>query len=49
MQLGGLEVARKGTSATEAYTVYATDAIPRVMRREDLRGHEVAILSRVEP
>jgi hypothetical protein len=34
---------------TEAYTVYATDAIPRVMLREDLRGHEVAILSRVEP
>lgn len=34
---------------SEAYTVYATDSMPRVMLREDLRGHEVAILSKVEP
>jgi hypothetical protein len=33
----------------ERYTVYATRSLPRVMLREDLRGHEVAVLVKVEP
>jgi hypothetical protein len=33
----------------EPYTVYATRSLPRVMLREDLRGHEVATLVKVEP
>lgn len=33
----------------EPYTVYATRETPRMMLREDLRGHEVAVLVEVEP
>jgi len=36
-------------SEAEPYTVYATRATPRVMLREDLRGHEVSTLVKVEP
>jgi hypothetical protein len=41
------QVCKRG--APESYVVYATRETPRFMLREELRGHEVSILSRVEP
>ena len=33
----------------EPYVVWATRSLPRVMLREELRGHEAAVLIKVEP
>jgi hypothetical protein len=41
------QVCKRGLA--EPYVVYATRETPRFMLREDLRGHEVSVLSRVEP
>ena len=41
------QVCKRGQA--EPYVVYATREAPRVMLREDLRGHEVSILTRIEP